>query len=254
MWVLLHQLWYHGNCNLTNPLTPSAARNFNTVPGFLEPLCCTPVYGRIACHIELPPTCSSDPCHIGFDILLPQGLHGHGIALYLWSHMRHNNMPHRLRRHQQRLYLRRRIRNRRALRNQRLRRNRRRNRFYGPARRTLLYERCLPVYTLNELRAPPVPPVITRTEFNQAIAHTVERNSWSYHLCWSNAREVTGDIMEYQFRLRFPIPVHLPRAAMKTVLLFLADEDSVDDVWGHDGLWLTPTEYTFQWPRPFFWP
>ena len=162
-------------------------------------------------------------------------------------------MPHRRRQRQIRQSIRRRVRQRRAIRNQRLRQNRRRNRFYGPARRSVLLARGLPVYPIMDLLHPPVPLAIHETEWNERIAHDVERGSWSYFEHWRNTREVVGDIMEHQFRLNFPIPVHLPRNVMKLVLSFVASEDS-DELWGCEGMWIIPIEYEFNWPRPFRWP
>ena len=145
------------------------------------------------------------------------------------------------------------MRYRRALRNQRLRRNRWLNRFYGPARRTVLAERGLPMYPLAELGSPPVPPIITESEFHRSIAHDIERGRWGYYQCWTSARESTGAIMEYQFRLRFHIPVHLPRAAMKIIFLLLADDDA-EEMFGGDGCWRRLEAVAFAWPRPFHWP
>ena len=109
------------------------------------------------------------------------------------------------------------------------------------------------MYPLTELNAPPEPPAITEAEFNTSVAHVVERHSSAYYEHWLGVREISGDIMEYQFRLRFPIPIHLPRSAMKLILLFIAEDDA--DLFGGEGIWLAPLEmYTFRWFQPFSWP
>ena len=109
------------------------------------------------------------------------------------------------------------------------------------------------MYPVLELFEPPIPSTVSEREFNETIAHPLERGHWSYH-CWLGTREVVGDIMEYQFRRQFSIPVHFPRAVMKTIFLFLAEEDS-DEPFGGPGWLMTPIEInTFRWPRPFRYP
>ena len=106
------------------------------------------------------------------------------------------------------------------------------------------------MYPLSELYTRPVPAIVTETEFNRSIAHDIERNRWGYLQHWTGAREMTGDIMEHSFRLLFSIPVHLPRPVMKTIFLFLTDEDA-DLLWGYVGAWVTPDIVPFKWPKPF---
>ena len=117
----------------------------------------------------------------------------------------------------------------------------------------MYWKRGVPLYPVRLLGDPPLPPAIGEDEWNQSIAHDTERHSAISFEFWGYSREIVGDIMEYQFRLRFPIPVHLPRSAMKLILLFIAEDDV--DLFGGEGLWLSPIEvYTFNWPRPFRWP
>ena len=163
-----------------------------------------------------------------------------------------SNMPHHLRRRQQQRATRRRTRQRRAARNRRLRRFGRLNRMFGPPRHSTLLNSGLPVYPINALLMPPVPPRVSQLEFNAHIAHDVERGSDAYYECWQGSREIVGDLMEYHFRRQYSIPVHIPRSAMKLILLFVAEGD---ELFGAEGFWDTPIEIvTFQWPRPFRWP
>ena len=122
-----------------------------------------------------------------------------------------------------------------------------------PQRRALYSSRGLPMYPLAILGSPPTPPEVSRSEFDDYIAHDVERNFRPCYECWQGTRESVGDIMEYEFRVRFPLPIHIPRSAMKTIFLMVADEDMnefIDDLW-----WTTPLENAvFEWPRPFRWP
>ena len=162
-------------------------------------------------------------------------------------------MPHRLRLKQRRRGSARRRRERRAVRNRRLRRNGRYNRLYGPARRSTLIERGLPVYLINALLLPPIPPTISRVEFDSSVAHGVERGSDAYRF-WLGTQEVVGDIMEYQFRRQFSLPIHIPREAMKLVFLYVAYED-IAEVFGREGWWSETLQvYTFKWSNPFRWP
>ena len=163
-------------------------------------------------------------------------------------------MPHQQRLMQRRRASQRRSRQRRALRNRRLRRNGRLNRMFGPQRRSTLIERGLPVYSFDALLLPPIPVPVSRSNFDNSIAHDVERNSQRYYEHWLGCREVVGDIMEYQFRRRFCIPIHLPRSVMKEIFLYLGDEE--DNVnFGGEGCFIEPLLIeTFTWPRPFRWP
>ena len=71
---------------------------------------------------------------------------------------------------------------------------------------------------------------------------------------WIEHREIVGDVMEYQFRRQFSIPVHIPRDAMKMVFLFLA-EDGADEMFSTaDGWYIDAQSQPFEWPRPFVWP
>ena len=162
-------------------------------------------------------------------------------------------MPHSLRVAHRRRLQRRRSQYRRSLRNRRLRRNGRLNRLYGPPRRSTLLDRGLPAYPIDALLLPPIPAPVSQSQFDSSIAHDVERYSQGYYQHWLGCREVVGDIMEYQFRRQFSIPVHLPRSAMKAIFLYLADDYSL--VFGGDGWYETPVLFsTFTWPRPFQWP
>ena len=163
-------------------------------------------------------------------------------------------MPHRLHLKQRRRDSARRRRERRAIRNCRLRRNGRYNLLYGPARRSTLIKRGLPVYPINALLLPPIPPTISRVEFDSSVANDVERGSDAYYRFWLDTREVVGDIMENQFRRQFSLPVHIPREAMKLVFLYVADED-IAEVFGREGWWSETLQvYTFKWSNPFRWP
>ena len=161
-------------------------------------------------------------------------------------------MPYRLRQRQRRRSALRQRQQRRAVRNSRLRHFGRLNRAFGAPRRSTFLQRGLPLYPLIEHLAPPIPPTITQREFDTAIGHDVERGSAAYYEFWLGTREVVGDIMEYEFRRRFGIPVHIPRSAMKLILLFVSEGE---ETFGAEGLWDSPIEVlTFQWPRPFRWP
>ena len=123
--------------------------------------------------------------------------------------------------------------------------------MYGPPRRSTLMASGLPVYPIDVHLAPPIPPVVTQVQFNASIAHEVERGNDAYYDFWVSTREVVGDVMEYEFRRQFSIPVHFPREVMKTIFLFAADED-VAKLFGREGWWIEPLEInTFTWARPF---
>ena len=110
------------------------------------------------------------------------------------------------------------------------------------------------MYPLNihGIDSPSRPPEVSSDQFNAAIAHEVEKGSDTVYKFWQGSRETVGDIMEYQFRIMFPLPVHLPRQAMKTIFLLVAEEDAE---WLGEGWWSSPVEVsTFRWPRPFRWP
>ena len=112
----------------------------------------------------------------------------------------------------------------------------------------------MPTYPLDihGMDAPVTPPDVSWDKFNAEIAHDVERDSRTVYKYWLSSREVVGDIMEYQFRMRFPLPVHIPRQAMKTIFLLLADSDAE---WLAEGWWVSAVEVaTFRWPSPFRWP
>ena len=143
---------------------------------------------------------------------------------------------------------------RRAFQNRRLRRNGRRNRILGPPKREMLLGMGLPVYLIDKLLLPLIPTAVSQQQFDTEIAHDVERGSDTYYQFWVNNREAIGNIMEYQFRRQFSIPVHFPREVMKTIFLFAADED-IAKLFGGEGWWTEPLEvHTFVWPRPFCWP
>ena len=164
-------------------------------------------------------------------------------------------MPHQLRRNLRRRVQRQRSQQRRrAYRNRRLRRNRFLNRVFGPPRRSILHQRGVPTYPLLDHLAPPIPPVISEGQFYSSIAHDTERQGWRNYHAWIAARERTGDVMEYEFRRQFSIPVHLPRPAMKRIFLFLAEEGSDDPFSGVDEWYITPEPSDFKWPVPFVWP
>ena len=46
---------------------------------------------------------------------------------------------------------------------------------------------------------------------------------------WSRGDDCYGDEFEYCYRLKYPIPIHLPRRAMKTIVLFAATEGETFD-------------------------
>ena len=51
----------------------------------------------------------------------------------------------------------------------------------------------------------------------------------SAHSDWSRGDSCYGDEFEYCYRLKYPIPFHLPRAAMKAIVLFTATEPETFD-------------------------
>ena len=58
----------------------------------------------------------------------------------------------------------------------------------------------------------------------------------SAHSTWSNGEEMSGRYFEYRFRLKYPLPIHIPPTAMKLVALFAAnDYDEMD--WDGPELW-----------------
>ena len=123
-------------------------------------------------------------------------------------------------------------------------------------RRVVYWQRGLPTYPLNihGMDAPNRPPEVSLDQFNAMIAHEVERSSNTVYKFWQGTREIVGDIMEYQFRVMFPLPVHLPRQAMKTIFLLLAEDDA-EWLKPEEGWWASPIEVTtFRWPKPFRWP
>ena len=102
--------------------------------------------------------------------------------------------------------------------------------------------------------APPIPRSVRASEFYSTIADGTERRSWWNYEAWIEARATVGDVMEYQFRRQFSIPVHLPRPAMKAIFLFLAEPDADEAFSGEDPWYVTPVDAIFEWPRPFQWP
>ena len=42
---------------------------------------------------------------------------------------------------------------------------------------------------------------------------------YSAHTSWSHGVELFSDYFEYRFRLKYPLPIHIPRSAMKIVSL-----------------------------------
>ena len=41
----------------------------------------------------------------------------------------------------------------------------------------------------------------------------------SAHTLWSHGTEMFGDFFEYKFRQKYPLPIHIPRSAMKIISL-----------------------------------
>ena len=51
----------------------------------------------------------------------------------------------------------------------------------------------------------------------------------SAHSDWSRQDDCYGDHFEYWYRLKYPIPIHLPRRAVKAIVLFAATEPETFD-------------------------
>ena len=45
---------------------------------------------------------------------------------------------------------------------------------------------------------------------------------WSAHAHWLQGDEMFGVLFEYKYRMKYPIPTHLPQRAMKAIAFFAA--------------------------------
>ena len=68
----------------------------------------------------------------------------------------------------------------------------------------------------------------------QFMGEGKELGLYGAHSSWSIGEEMSGRYFEYRFRLRYPIPIHVPPTAMKLIALFSVE---YDNEWETSELW-----------------